>query len=203
LALSTSSTFVITLSGPSGSGKSSTVRAVAEQLGKASCFYFDDYGERMCQPDDGIEWIAAGADLTAFVLPEFGRDIDRLRNGETVVSPTGRVVEPAPFLIVEEPFGSGRKDMKGLIDLVVCIDVPMEIALARRLLEVLEKWSGTSEERLEWMKGYLNSYLFEGMRDVYIAINERVKEHCDLIIDGTQSVEHNARVVVEAIRARR
>ena len=36
--------YVITVSGVSGAGKSSTVRAIAEQLDKAACFHFDDYG---------------------------------------------------------------------------------------------------------------------------------------------------------------
>lgn len=201
-AARTDPSFVITVSGASGAGKSSTVRAVADLLGTASCFHFDDYGEAMQQPEDGLAWIAAGADLTAFVLPEVGRDIGRLRQGETVVSPTGRRVEHAQFLVVEEPFGRGRTDMRGLVDLSVCIDLPMEVALARRLLEVLGKWSGTAEERLQWMEGYLKSYLFEGMREVYIAINERVKQDCDLILDGTQSVGDNAQRVVEAVRSR-
>ena len=125
--------FVITVSGPSGAGKSSTVRAVAQHLGAAACFYFDDYGESMQQPDDGLTWIADGADLASFTLPQFGQDIARLRQGEKVITPTGRHVEPAPFLVIEEPFGSGRTDMKGLVDFSVCIDVPMEVALARRL----------------------------------------------------------------------
>jgi len=48
------------------------VKAVAELLGTSACMYFDDYGERMVQPPDGMEWIAAGGDLAAFELPEFG-----------------------------------------------------------------------------------------------------------------------------------
>lgn len=198
----TSPAFVITVSGPSGAGKSATVRAVAEQLGAASCFYFDDYGEAMQQPEDGLAWIAEGADLTAFILPQFGQDIARLRQGETVLTPTGRRVEPAPFLVIEEPFGRGRTDMKGLVDFSVCIDVPMEVALARRLLDTVEKWSGTAEARLQWMGNYLRTYLFEGMREVYVAINERVKEQCDLVLDGTHPVEQNAQSVVAAIHAK-
>ena len=191
--------YVITVSGVSGAGKSSTVRAIAEQLDKAACFHFDDYGETMQQPDDGLAWIAAGADLTAFVLPQLARDLKTLREGRAVTTPTGRRVEPAPFLVVEEPFGSGRADMASLIDFGVCIDLPMEVALARRLLDVVDRWGGEAEERLQWMNSYLRSYLFEGMREVYIAINERVKQSSDLVLDGTLSVEHNAAKVIAAI----
>ncbi|MCW3053215.1 MAG: hypothetical protein JWN14_2385 [Chthonomonadales bacterium] len=195
--------FVITVSGVSGSGKSSTVRAVAQQLGDASCFYFDDYGEAMQQPDDGLRWIAEGADLTAFSLPQFGEDVRRLRQGEVVVSPTGRRVEPASFLVIEEPFGAGRNDMADLVDFSVCIDTPMEVALARRLLDSVERWEGAPEQRLQWIGNYLNTYLFEGMREVYIAINERVKERAQLTINGLLPVEENARLIAEAVRQRR
>ena len=153
----------------------------------------------MQQPEDGLQWIARGADLTAFVLPRFGHDVRKLRHGEAVVTPTGRRVEPSSFLVIEEPFGNGRSDMVGLIDFSVCIDVPMEVALARRLLDAVARWGGDAEQRLKWMDGYLNSYLFEGMREVYIAINERVKESCDLVLDGALPVEENAQVVVEAV----
>ncbi len=193
------SPFVITISGVSGAGKSSTVRAVADLLGNASCFYFDDYGELAQQPEDGLQWIAEGADLTAFVLPEFGRDVRRLKQGETVVTPTGRHIDPAPFLVLEEPFGSGRADMQGLVDFSVCIEVPMEVALARRLLDVVERWEGEAEGRFRWIGGYLHSYLFEGMREVYAAINQRVKESSNLVLDGTQPVEANAQRVLEAV----
>ena len=195
--------FIITVSGVSGSGKSSTVRAVAELLGDASCFYFDDYGEGMQQPDDGLRWIAEGADLTAFVLPQFGEDVRKLRQGEAVVTPTGRRVEPASFLVIEEPFGAGRNDMADLVDFSVCFDLPMEVALARRLLDVVERWEGPAEQRLMWIGNYLNTYLFEGMREVYGAINRRVEERCQLKLDGLVPVEENARRVVEAVQRRR
>jgi uridine kinase len=195
--------FVITVSGVSGAGKSSTVRAIAALLGDASCFYFDDYGEAMQQPEDGLRWIAEGADLTAFRLPQFGEDVRRLRWGEAVVTPTGRRVEPASFLVIEEPFGAGRHDMANLVDFSVFIDTPMEVALARRLLESVERWEGSPEQRMHWIGNYLNAYLFEGMREVYIAINARVQERSQLTLDGLKPIEENARRVVEAVRQRR
>ena len=197
-----SSVFVITVSGVSGAGKSSIVQAVADRLGAASCFYFDDYGEAMQQPEDGLKWIANGSDLTEFVLPEFGRDVEQLLRGETVTTPAGRCVDPAPFLVIEEPFGRGRTDMAGLIDFSVCIDVPLEVALARRLLDVVQRWEGEPQQRLRWIGAYLNTYLFEGMRQVYAAINEGVKRQSDLVIDGLQPVGQSADQIVAAILAR-
>ena len=154
----------------------------------------------MQQPQDGLQWIAAGADLTAFVLPQFGQDVRKLLQGETMTSPTGRRVEPASFLVIEEPFGSGRSDMAGLVDFSICLEVPMEIALARRLLDAIERWSGEAEQRMQWMGNYLNIYLFEGMREVYFAINEQVKKNCDLVLNGTLPVEVNVQIAIDAVR---
>ena len=158
----TTDTIVITVSGPSGSGKSSLVRALAEAIGDSSCLYSDEYGEGMHQPPDGAAWIREGADLSEFRLPAFGADVTRLKQGEPIVTPAERTVMPAKVLIIEDPFGRGCEDMKDLVDLSVCIDVPMEIALARRLLESFEKWGGTPEERVSWATNYLKSYLMRG-----------------------------------------
>ena len=73
------------------------------------------------------------------------------------------------------------------------------MALARRLLDVVERWEGPPEQRLKWIGSYLNTYLFEGMREVYTAINGRVKERSQLILDGLSPVEQNAQRVVEAV----
>lgn len=194
-----SSTVVITVSGPSGAGKSTLVRAIADAIGNASTLHFDDYGEAMEQPPDGAAWILAGADLSDFRLPAFGADVARIKDGNSIETPAGRTVVPAQYIIVEDPFGRGRCDMKDLVDLSVCIDIPMEIALARRLLESFEKWGGSPELRVDWAKNYLNSYLFESMRDVYIAINEGVKSQCDLVLDGCLSVEQNVARVLRRI----
>ncbi len=119
--------------------------------------------------------------------------------GMPIITPVGRTVVPAQHLIIEDPFGRGRDDMKDLVDLSVCIDIPMEIALARRLLESFDQWSGTPDERIGWAKNYLNSYLFESMRDVYIAINEGVKSQCDLVLDGCVPVNQNVERVLHQL----
>jgi len=59
------------------------------------------------------------------------------------------------------------------------------------------------DDGLQRIGTYLNTYLFQGMREVYIAINEGVKAKSDLVLDGTLPVAANARRVIEAVRERR
>ena len=59
------------------------------------------------------------------------------------------------------------------------------------------------DDGLQWIGTYLNTYLFQGMREVYIAIHEAVKAKSDLVLDATLPVEDNAHRVIEAVRERR
>lgn len=197
--------FTLAIGGPSGAGKTSLVEQTALLLEDAACLHFDDYGAELEQPDDGFAWIAAGADLTAFALPRFRDDLLSLKAGCAIVTPTGRKVAPMRYLVVEEPFGDGRRDMKYLYDFIVAIDIPMEIALARRLLQNLER-AETPEARevnCQWMQGYLRSYLHDSLRECYIAINAGVQRNAHLIVEGTEPIPILAARIADAARRQR
>ena len=102
--------------------------------------------------------------------------------------------------------------MASLIDFVAVIDIPLEIALARRLLrnlgfiplEGIEK--ATKEQMVEGfvqvvtsLKNSLNEYLCAG-RDVYIAVQKQAKENCDLVLDGFLSVDELTQQLVSAVK---
>ena len=57
---------VVSVSGPSGSGKSSLVHALVQHLPNASSLHFDDYKETMRPPKDLALWVKEG-DPTEFV----------------------------------------------------------------------------------------------------------------------------------------
>lgn len=111
------------------------------------------------------------------------------------------MLAPKRFIVLEEPFGRERTAMKGIIDFVVAIDVPLEIALARRLLRTAE-WPGFLDhprELAEAMHSYVQSYLHIG-RELYIAINEQARKGCDLILDGMQPIDMLVHTTTEWIR---
>ena len=94
--------------------------------------------------------------------------------------------------------------MDDLVDFVACIDVSLEIPLARRLSRnldnILEK--GAAEEYVKGLRGYLDWYLNRSGRDMYYLVNERAKEKSDLVLDGEKPVEELAHQVVEKVRER-
>ena len=108
--------------------------------------------------------------------------------------------------------GRERVEMAPLIDFVVVIDTPLEIALTRRLLRdigpiSLEHIEKASKEQLAegfveivtYLEGYLSGYLDVG-RDLYIAVQERAKENWDLELDGCLSVDELAQQISTAVK---
>ena len=194
--------YVIALSGPSGAGKSTLLQELALRFGDAVTLRIDDYEATSIYPDTA-QWLAEGADPNAFHTPQFIADVCTLRAGFPIVPPTSSVgIRPTRFLIIEEPFGRGRDQLRDCIDFVVHIEIPLEIALARKLLRqnAFLPWEQDTDVFIAHLREFLEWYLSAG-RAFYLAIRERVLKECDLIIDGTRSTEEIAETIVTAVRA--
>ena len=113
-----------------------------------------------------------------------------------------KILHPASFILLEEPFGREREALKPLIDDVILLETPLEIALARRLLEVPEiaYFAKNPDEGYQTMLAYLRSYLHRSVRDMYIALIEQVRRHCDLVLDGTKPIDELAREAYKHIQ---
>jgi hypothetical protein len=207
--------YVIAVSSVSGGGKTTLVKRAANLL-KGTTLFFDDYASKSHYPPDIKKWVEDGADVNEWKTPQFAQDLAALRRGESIVSPLdGARILPSEFIVIEEPMGRERAEMASLIDFVAVIDIPLEIALARRLLrnlgfislESIEK--ATKEQLVEGivqvvtsLKNSLNEYLCAG-RDVYIAVQKQAKENCDLVLDGFLSVDELAQQLVTAVEDRK
>jgi len=199
--------YVIAINGASGSGKSTLVKALVQELDHAVAMYFDDYDPRMIPsskyPTDITQWINNGANPNEWETPQMVEDLQILRQGNMVTNPkTKEVLQPSAFIVLEEPFGREREAMKDLIDFVVAIDIPLEIALARRLLEIPEMpyFIEHPEESFPTIMRYLRSYLYHSARELYITVNQQVRKNCDLIVDGTKSIDVLATEIAEQVR---
>ncbi len=180
---------VVAVSGLSGAGKTRVVRRAAELLGNASILYFDDYAHLSTFPQDLGAWLDAGADPNVFQTPDFARDVQALRIGQSVILPSGKVVTPAEVLLIEEPFGRMRTEMASLIDFAVFLDAPFDILLARRLVRRLE------EEREEIGEGFLDvlqadlhHHLGLGRR-LHLAAHQTLSAESDLVIDSSRPLD--------------
>lgn len=216
-----STPFVVAIGGPSGSGKTSLVKAVAARLDGAAMLFFDDFAD---DPEDIEKWAALpGADYGRWQTPTFSDALDALRRGEAVTVPElspsvgvdrSRHVESAPWIVIEEPFGRLRAETARSIDLAVCIDIPLEIALARRLSRQVATYRGIGEaaaddaKRVEvwrafWgmLESFLDAYL-GWARDAYGEQARQLLETSDLVVDGSRPLDELAVQVAEAAAAR-
>jgi len=193
--------YVIAIAGASGAGKTTLVRKVAECLDDAVPFFFDDYErtEGATAPADLNAWLAGDRDPNAWSRPVMAGHLRRLRSGESVVNPRHQtIIEPAAFIVMEEPFGRRRNEICDLVDFVVCIDLPLEIALARRLLEYATKAKDPAKY-VEMLQSFLTRYLQAGTRETYIAANALAMQERNLVVDGTRNPNVIAQDVVEAV----
>ena len=195
--------FVIAVAGPSGAGKSTAVRNLVARLGNAAALYLDDYEATSTYPEMA-QWLADGADQNQFQTPRLSADLRALRAGAAITLPhSGEIVQPARVILVEEPFGRERAEMADMIDFVVCVDLPLEIALARKLLRMLGFYLAeqTSDAFAKHLQLFLPWYVEAG-RELYARVQQRVLRQCDLIADGMLPADALADTIAGAIRSR-
>ncbi|HEX4207965.1 MAG TPA: ATP-binding cassette domain-containing protein [Ktedonobacteraceae bacterium] len=207
-AVGASSCFVIAITGASGAGKSTLVKALLQILEDSGAISFDEYDPRYVPttkyPVNITQWVNEGADPDLWETPQLVADLHTLRNGQSITLPKNKgVLQPTSFILLEEPFGRERTPMKNLVDFVIALDTPLEIALARRLLEIpdLPYFIEHPQESYPALLQYLRNYLFHSSRELYLAVNARVYKNCDLILDGRKPIDELAENVAKMIRA--
>lgn len=198
--------FVIAIGGPSGSGKSSVVNRTARLLGDAVTLFFDDYASVSTYPNDIGAWIRDGANPNEWKTPRFAMDLIALRQGQPIAPPGGALRrEAARYIVVEEPFGRERQEMREAIDLVAIVDLPLEVALARRIRRNIQpalEDSAASAECLRSLGQFLDAYLDRQIREAYMVINRIALATCDVILDGLKPIDELAEQVAQAVRTR-
>jgi uridine kinase len=199
--------FVIAVAGASGAGKSELVKALVQELGDAVALFFDDYHPKRVPsssyPKDMAQWLAEGANPDHWDTPQMIADLQALLRGETITHPTSReALVPATFIVIEEPFGRARTPLKPLIDYVIALNTPPEVALARRILRESEyPYFQEHPDRfvLSLLK-YLRIYLELG-RPLYLAASECALKDCDLVLDGLKPMSELVKEAMQQVRS--
>jgi uridine kinase len=193
-------TFIIAIAGHSGAGKSTLIEHLRSRLGDANALSLDEYESSSTYPP-ASKWIEDGADPDEFQTPQFDADIAALKNGNSIIHPESKKeIKPRRFLIIEEPFGRGRNALHDLIDFVVYVDTPLEVAYIRKISRKNNflPWEDDPAIFIANLRENMEWYLRVGRR-FYLVVAERVRENCDLMVDGTLSTEQIADKIIESI----
>ena len=184
---------VVGITSVSGGGKTAASRRLAVVLSDVVAIHFDDYEATHVYPADLHRWFADGADYDAYETPRFTRHLRVLKAGRGVRYPIGGAeVGPARYVVADAPLGRAHSDSGSLIDLLVFIDTPLDVAMARRILRDIE----LADEPLQHVIAELAGYEARA-RPIYEHFQERMRADADLIVDGTLGID----LVVERIRS--
>lgn len=196
---SSSKPYVIVISGSVGSGKSTIAAVLSKKLGDAAVLHFDHYGQYVEWPQDLTRWMNEGADPSGIKVPKLKDDLLSLLDGKTITDPlNGNTITPAKFIILEEPSGRERQEIRDIINLVVYIDVPQDICVIRMIERAIDMkiWHSKKTfeaEPKEYLVPQLNSVAlwitqYQYARSMYIQVSQIVKENSDIIIEGMKAV---------------
>ncbi len=193
---------IIAITGQVGAGKSSLASALTTYIDQSCILDVDLYmwaGQAafpLYEHDDAegeiAAWVARGAAAEEYLqIPPLREHLIALQQGEgvTLTNQRGehRTVGPCHFLLFESHFGRDMPDIADLIDVQIHIDVPLDISLSRKLMQI------SRTPRFD-LTTYLNSYLRADR-----LVLERMKHagrHADITVNGIEPVSQLAKQVV-------
>ena len=186
--------FVISISSPSGGGKTTITTSLKDQLANSIVINWDDYGDEV-DPDCDINDVK---DYNEWNTEPVAADVKRLLN------------EPYDYILLDYPFGYLNDCVGKLIDLTVFIDTPLDVALARRIRRDYTNRSKESdfglgyvgEVNLKTIDEELFLYLTSS-RPTYMYFSESHMQASDLVVDGTKSLDEIVSEILSYIRIRK
>jgi dephospho-CoA kinase len=186
--------YVIAVAAPIGGGKSSLVEALAQALGDAPTIHFDHYERATQMPVSELdEWMARGADFDELNAPNLAHDLAALKSATTVANTAiQNDITSACYIVFEMPLGKEYKQTALLIDLLIWVDVPLDIALARKLKEFTNSFLASKQDSKQEFATFIDNYLSHYLTtvgNVLLTQEQRVRANADIIVDGRNSID--------------
>jgi uridine kinase len=192
--------YVIGVAGAAGAGKTTLVQALVAIMQDAAALHIDNYQQITRQPVDKLmQWMERGADFDEFSIPALPADLEKLKRGQPIRDPiTGAEIAARKYIVLETHFGRAHRATGRYIDLLIWIDTPLDIALARNvkdfLLPVLQEPPAQApRERAVWVYNYIDNYL-KNVRKLVTMQQDKVATDADIVVDGSGSAADAARV---------
>lgn len=183
-----------------GGGKSTLARALAQEIGERDIVQFDHFERLTEQPVEVTrDWLAAGADPLRLAIPGLSAALAELAAGRPAADPRAAApLQAQRYVVFETPFGRWHPESGRHIDFLVWIDTPLDIALARKLRQIVAGSGGDGAGLAAWLPDYLSNYL-EVVERLLRLQRERVRPGADLVVDGRQDPGALARQVARAL----
>lgn len=182
---------IIGISGISGAGKSTLINKLAKALHSTTIFW-DDFDEISQAPQDYVEWFHSSKNYNDWVYPELVDTLHKLKKGETIICPaTRRTLTPTKYILFDAPLGYCHQATGKYIDFLICLDTPLDIALARRLIR-----DHQSHPNPQKMIQELEEYLSKS-RPLFILSSE--EKASDLLVDGSLALEEQEKQILNAL----
>jgi uridine kinase len=179
-------TKVVAICGCMGSGKTTLVRQLHQLIPRSSILLEDHY-QTMTHMDalQLDRWRARGAHIAELNLNGFDVAVRQTIDGTA----RSTSVSPPKILILESQFGRFHPLLSDLIDFQIWIDVPLDISLARRILQYTRtEMLGDSEATcLAELSGFCEMYL-ASTASLLREQNRLVEAVCDATLENNRSI---------------
>ena len=190
-------TIVIAICGTMGSGKTTAVENIAAALPDCVSLHEDDFNKTTERSLEDIEqWWHRGANVGEFDLSALIKQLANLcpdsiacnegaamyRGTDVPRSPKGQIV------LLETHFGRLHPELKPWIDFQCWIDVPADIAVARKIAQLSNQMQTSQSDigagdGLRWIENFCNGYLTT-TRKLFEMQRQQVRDLSEMSIDG-------------------